>query len=86
MEMLGKNNPKVVIYTSPGCPVCKRAKEYLAQKGATIEEIDVAADRHAADEMVQKSGQMGVPVMLINGAMLVGFNPLKVDVALKLKK
>lgn len=84
--MLGKPSHKVVIYTTPGCSVCKRAKEYLAQKGIAYEEVDVASDRKAASDMVAKSGQMGVPVILIDGTMLIGFNPLKLDVALKLRK
>jgi glutaredoxin 3 len=80
-----KSPPKVIIYTSPTCPVCKRAKEYFAQKGIAYEEIDVATDRKAATEMVQKTKQMGVPVILINGTTQIGFNPFKLDVALKLK-
>ena len=80
--MLGRK-PKIIIYSTPGCPVCKKAKDYFAQKGLSYEEIDVAADRQAAAEMVQKSGQMGVPVIFIDGNMLVGYNQLKLDVALK---
>jgi glutaredoxin 3 len=83
---IGKTSPKVIIYTSPTCPVCKRAKEYFAQKGIAYEEIDVATDRKAATEMVQRTKQMGVPVILINGTTQIGFNPLKLDVALKLKR
>jgi glutaredoxin 3 len=86
MSMFGKTEHKVTIYTTPSCSVCRKAKEYLAQNGITYEEIDVAADRRAADEMVQKSGQMGVPVIIADGVMLVGFNQLKLDVALKIKK
>ncbi len=84
--MLGKQKPRVVIYSTPDCPVCKRAKAYLAQKGIAYEEIDVSADRKAAAEMVARSGQMGMPVILVGDAMLVGFNPLKLDAALKLKQ
>ena len=84
--MFGKNDHKVTIYTSPNCSVCRKAKEYLAQKGIPFEEIDVASDRRAADEMVQQSGQMGVPVIIAYGVMLVGFNPFRLDVALKTRK
>jgi len=84
--MFGKTEHKVTIYTTPGCSVCRKAKEYLAQKGIAFEEIDVAADRRAAAEMVQKSGQMGVPVIIVDGILLAGFNPFKLDVALKTKK
>lgn len=84
--MFGKTEHKVTIYTTPNCSVCRKAKEYLAQQGIAFEEIDVAADRRAADEMVHQSGQMGVPVIIADGVLLVGFNPFKLDVALKIKK
>lgn len=84
--MFGKTEHKVTIYTTPGCSVCCKAKEYLSSKGIAFEEIDVASDRRAADEMVQKSSQMGVPVIIVDGVMLVGFNQFKLDVALKTKK
>jgi glutaredoxin-like YruB-family protein len=81
--VLGKSKSRVILYSTPACPVCKRAKEYLARKGVSYEEVDVSTDRKAAGEMVKKSGQMGVPVIFIGDTMLVGFNPLKIDVALK---
>ena len=84
--MFGKTEHQVTMYTTPDCSVCRKAKEYLASKGVPFEEIDVAADRRAADEMVQKSGQMGVPVIIVDGVLLVGFSPLRLDVALKGKK
>ena len=84
--MFGKTEHKVTIYTTPSCSVCRKAKEYLASKGIAFEEIDVAADRRAADEMVQKSGQMGVPVILVDNLVLKGFSPFELDVALKARK
>lgn len=83
--MSGKPEHKVTIYTTPGCTVCRKAKAYLTSRGIPFEEIDVAADRKAADEMMQKSHQMGVPVIIVNGVLLVGFNPLRLDVALGLR-
>jgi glutaredoxin 3 len=83
--MLGKHTPKVKIYTTPECPVCRKAKDYFTQKGMNFEEIDVAADREAAQDMVRRSGQMGVPVVMIDDTLIVGYNPLKLDVALKRK-
>jgi glutaredoxin 3 len=80
--MLGKKKNKVVIYSTPACPVCKKAKEYFTGKGIAYEEVDVSTDRAAAAEMVKKSGQMGVPVILVGDTMLVGYNQLKLDVAL----
>ncbi len=70
---------KVVIYSTPTCPYCKRAKEYLSRKGISYTDIDVAQDREKAREMTQKSGQMSVPVIIINGEVIVGFNQSKLD-------
>ena len=70
---------KVVIYSTPTCPYCKKAKEYLSQKGISYVDYDVAKDRDKAKEMIQKSGQMGVPVIVIDDEIVVGFNQTKVD-------
>ena len=65
---------KVTVYSTPTCPYCKMAKEYLKQKGVEYEDIDVSSNRDAAQEMIDKSGQMGVPVIEINGKIIVGFD------------
>ncbi len=70
---------KVVIYSTPTCPYCKKAKEYFSQKGISYVDYDVAQDRDKAKEMIQKSGQMGVPVIMIDDEIVVGFNQAKVD-------
>lgn len=70
---------KVVIYSTPTCPYCKRAKDYLSRKGISYVDINVAQDRDAAKEMIQKSGQMGVPVLVIDGEVVVGFNQAQLD-------
>lgn len=70
---------KVVIYSTPTCPYCKRAKEYFSRKGISYLEYNVAVDRDKAKEMIQKSGQMGVPVITINNEVLVGFNQTLLD-------
>ena len=70
---------KVVIYSTPTCPYCKRAKEYLSQKGISYTDIDVAQDREKAREMAEKSGQMSVPVIIIDGEIVVGFNQVQLD-------
>ncbi|MBU0597291.1 glutathione S-transferase N-terminal domain-containing protein [Patescibacteria group bacterium] len=72
----------VIIYTTPTCGFCKHAKAYFEEKGIEFSEIDVARDREKAKEMVEKSGQMGVPVIEINGKMLIGFDPAAIDSAL----
>lgn len=70
---------KVVIYTTPTCPYCHRAKEYLSRKGISYVEHDVAVDGDKAREMIQKSGQMSVPVIVIGDEVLVGLNQAKLD-------
>jgi glutaredoxin-like YruB-family protein len=70
---------KVVIYSTPTCPYCKRAKDYLSQKGIPYTDINVAQDREKTKEMVQKSGQMSVPVIIIDDEIVVGFNQALLD-------
>ena len=66
--------PKVTIYTTPTCVYCKMTKAFFKENNVQYEERDVSTDRTAADEMIQKSGQMGVPVIDIDGQILVGFD------------
>ncbi len=70
---------KVVIYSTPTWPYCKKAKEYLSQKGAPYVEYNVAENREATKEMIEKSGQMGVPVIIVDDEIMVGFNQAKLD-------
>ncbi len=70
---------KVVIYSTPTCPYCKRAKDYLSRKGIPFVDRNVAVDRNAAKEMIQKSGQMSVPVITIDDEIVVGFNQALLD-------
>ncbi len=73
------SDKKVVIYSTPTCPYCHRAKEYLSRKGISYVEYNVAQDRDKAREMIEKSKQMGVPVITINGEVVVGFNQTLLD-------
>jgi len=75
---------KVVIYSTPTCPYCKRAKDYLSRKWIPFVDRNVAVDRDAAKEMIQKSGQMGVPVITIDNEIIVGFNQALLDKLLSL--
>jgi len=70
---------EVTIYTAPGCPWCRRTKDYLAQKGFSYLEHNVARDRAKADEIIEKSGQTGVPVIIIGGQIVIGFNQDRLD-------
>jgi len=63
-----------IIYTTPTCQFCKMAKAFFAERGITYEEKDVASDLAARKEMVDKSGQLGVPVITIGDNIVVGFD------------
>ena len=65
---------KVIVYSTSTCPYCTMAKNFLREKGIKFADIDVSVDKAAATEMVHKSGQMGVPVIDIDGKLIVGFN------------
>ena len=69
----------VVVYSTPTCPYCHRAKEYLSQKGVTYTDYDVSKDRERAREMIEKSGQMGVPVIMVGEEVIVGFDQGRLD-------
>jgi glutaredoxin 3 len=70
---------KIIIYSTPSCPYCHLVKDYLKEKGVEFEEKDVSVDRFAAREMVGRSGQMGVPQIVINDKVIVGFNRDAID-------
>jgi len=74
---------EVKVYSTPTCPYCKKAKEYLSSKGVSYRDIDVSSDKAAADEMVELSGQMGVPVITIDGNVINGFDKAKIDSLVK---
>lgn len=76
--------PKVKVYSTPVCPWCHRAKEFLKENKVEFEDINVAEEREAAQEMIDKTGQMGVPVIEIDGKFIIGFDEAKIRKALKL--
>jgi glutaredoxin 3 len=65
---------KVKIYSTPTCPYCIRAKQFLKENNILFEDTDISTNHAAAEEMIQKSGQMGVPVLEIDGEIIVGFD------------
>jgi len=75
---------KVKIYSTPTCPFCMMAKKFLKENNIDFEDIDVSADQTKAQEMVQKTGQMAVPVIDIDGEIIVGFDKEKIRKALGL--
>ena len=78
--------PKVKVYSTPTCPWCHRAKEFLDELKVEYDDINVVEDQKAAEEMVNKSGQRGVPVIDIDGEIIVGFNPDAIKKALKMEE
>ncbi len=74
----------VKVYSTSTCPFCIRAKQFLKDNNIVFENVDVAADEMAAKEMVEKSGQMGVPVLDIEGEIIVGFDKERIKAVLGL--
>lgn len=68
----------VIVYSTPTCPWCIRVKQFLKENNVLFLEWDVSADKVSADEMVKKSGQMGVPVLDIDGEIIIGFDKEKI--------
>jgi len=75
---------KVRVFSTTTCPYCVTLKEYLKDNNIVFEDIDVSQNEKAADEMIQKSGQMGVPVIDIDGQFMVGFDKEKISELLKI--
>ena len=73
---------KVKVYSTKTCPWCIKVKDFLKSKNVKFENIDVGVDQKAAEEMVEKSGQMGVPVTEINGKIIVGYDKEAIEKAL----
>lgn len=73
----------VIVYSTPTCSYCNLAKEYFRKNAIPFTDYNVAQDMRRAEEMVKKSGQMGVPVIDINGKVIVGFNQPEIEKSLK---
>ena len=76
---------KVIVYSTPTCPWCHKAKDFLKANNIEFEDIDVSANQEASNEMVKKAGQMGVPVLDIDGQIIVGFDQEAIKKALKIE-
>lgn len=77
---------KVTVYSTPTCPYCKLTKDFLKESSIAFSDVDVSSDPSMANEMVKKSGQMGVPVIDIDGAIIVGWNKSALEEALGMKQ
>ena len=74
----------VKVYTTNTCPWCDKAKSYLKSKEVEFEELNVQDDMVAREEMIKKSKQMGVPVIDVNGPIIIGFDKPAIDTALNI--
>ena len=74
-----KKQASVTVYSTPTCSWCTRLKNYLKENNIRFRDIDVSKDQKAAEAMVKRSGQQGVPQSLINGQVIVGFDKNKID-------
>lgn len=72
----------IKVYSTTACPYCIRVKQFLKENNIVFEEIDVADNQAAAEEMVKKSGQMGVPVLDIEGEIIIGFDKERIKASL----
>ena len=84
-EKAGKTVKQVTVYSTPACSWCGTLKSYLNKNKIRYQEIDVSRDESAAQEMVRKSGQQGVPQTLIGGEMVVGFDKAKINRLLEIE-
>ena len=75
----------VKVYSTPTCPYCHIAKQFLAENNIAFEDIDVSASQTLAQEMISKSGQLGVPVVDIDGQIIVGFDKARIKQLLGIK-
>jgi len=75
---------KVIVYSTEACPWCRVAKDFLKENNIEFESKDVAEDEAARNELLEKSGRMGVPVLDIDGTIIVGFDQEAIEKALDL--
>jgi len=76
---------KIKVYSTPSCPYCHLTKEFLKENNIEFEDVDVSKDEAALMEMINKSGQMGVPVIDIDGEIIIGFNRAEIERIIKEK-
>ena len=77
--MTMKRQKRVIIFSTPTCSYCVKAKRYLKDKGIRFKDIDVSRDMKAAQDMERRTGQRGVPVLLIDNKPVVGFDVPKIN-------
>lgn len=83
--MQKKAAPKIVVFTTPTCSYCNLAKRFFKEKSVRFKEIDISRNPSAASDIQKRTGQTGVPVILINNRPIVGFDKEKINRILGLK-
>lgn len=79
------NQHKVIVFSTPTCTYCNQAKRYFKEKNIRFTDVDVSRDQSAARDMLRRTGQMGVPVILIDNKPILGFDRNKINQMLNLK-
>ena len=80
-----ENQPKVIVFSTPTCSFCNAAKRYFKERNIRFTDVDVSRDQSAARDIMRRTGQMGVPVILINNKPIIGFDRPKINQMLNLK-
>lgn len=83
--MSDKKMHRVIVFSTPTCAWCRRTKQYLRENRISFKEVDVSRDRHAAMDIMRRTGQTGIPVVLIDNRPVVGFNKPLIDRLLGIK-
>jgi glutaredoxin-like YruB-family protein len=79
------SQPKVIMFSTPTCSFCNTAKRYFREKGIRFTDVDVSRDQKAAIDMQRRTGQTGVPVILINNKPIIGFDKNKINSMLNIR-
>lgn len=82
---MSTTQPKVIVFSTPTCSFCNAAKRYFKEKNIKFTDVDVSKDQAAARDMVRRTGQTGVPVILINNRPIIGFDKAKINTMLNIK-
>ncbi len=77
--------PKVIVFSTPTCTFCSQAKRYFRERNIHFTDVDISKDQSAARDMMRRTGQMGVPVILINNKPIIGFDKNKINQMLNIK-
>lgn len=72
-------NKDIKVYSTMTCPWCRKAKDYFKENNIQFQDINVSDDKEKLQEMVTLSGQRGVPVIVVDGSVIIGFNQSKIE-------